>query len=282
MGEVSLVQLISSRLVNQDTSLPVFNPVALKVQRMIHQDDYNGEELAEVIQQDQALTAYVMKVANSAFYAGLTPVKTVKEAGFRLGADHLVEVVHMITQKKLYQTRIKQFKALASRLWRHSLGSALAAKWLARNLGYQTVAEEAFMAGLLHDIGKLVQLRVLEELLIQRELKVKLSGNLIMEVMRYKHTDHGHQYLEMQNLPELYSTIVARHHDPDVSGKNLILNLVRLANATCAKIGMGLVHKPDMMLSTTREAINLMAKDLVLAELQVHLEDYLNSVDNQI
>ena len=80
--------------------------------------------------------------------------------------------------------------------------------------------------------------------------------------------------MELQNMPNVYCEVVAKHHNPDISGSSTVLNLVRLANLTCHKIGLGLKHDPGLMLSSTPEAFSLMAKDIVLAELQVKLEGY--------
>lgn len=279
MSEKPLVELIEEKLSDENISLPVFNRVALKLQRMLGEDDYDGDQLAEVLQQDQAMAAHILKVANSAFYAGLQPVKTVKEAAFRLGAQTLANMIQLIAQKSLYKTRVKQFRPWIDQLWRHALGVAIASKWLAMNLGYSNVAEEAFMAGLLHDIGKLIEIRIIDELLVNQEFKTKLSFNLIKQILADMHCRHGRIYLEKQSMPDIYCMVAARHHEDRVTNENLVLNLVRLADKACHKMGIGLTEAPDILLSTTPEAINLMAKDIVLAELQVSVEEQMASID---
>ena len=85
MPEKSLATLIEESIENQDLHLPVFNPVATKVQELISSDDYNGDDLAAILEKDQALAAHILKISNSAFYAGLSPVKTVKGSRFSPG-----------------------------------------------------------------------------------------------------------------------------------------------------------------------------------------------------
>lgn len=279
MSDKPLVQIIEEELENEDMQLPVFNRVAIQLQGMIDRDEYSGDEISELIEQDQALTTQIIKVANSAFYSGLNPVKTVKDAAFRIGANSLAGIAQVVTQKQMYNARNKSINEWMKMLWNHALGTAIASKWLSQNLGYNESADEAFMGGLLHDIGKLIQLRIIDDLLANKAVKGKISGNLIKEILVSMHPVHGRIYLEKQNMPELYGEIAARHHEEEVSSDNLILNIVRLGNLTCHRLGIGIKNKPSIMLSTTPEAINLMAKDIVLAELQVSLEEHMQSID---
>jgi putative nucleotidyltransferase with HDIG domain len=199
-----------------------------------------------------------------------------------LGGNTLVTLAHVVTQREMYHTRVKQFKPWIARLWSHALGVAVASKWLAQNMGYQAAAEEAFMAGLLHDIGKLLLMRIIDELMVRGDVKGKVSVNLVKEIMADMHAEYGRIYLETINMPESYSKVAGDHHKPDVSGENVVLNLVRLGNMTCHKLGIGMKETPGMMLSTTPEALNLMAKDILLAELQVHLEEHITSVNQAL
>jgi HD-like signal output (HDOD) protein len=279
MTDLSLTALLEEGLRNPDLHLPVFNRVALDLKAMIDLDQYTSRDLAELIQRDQALTAHILKVSNSAFYAGLRSVKTVQEATVRLGAQPLTSIIHLVTAKTMYKSRIKQFNIWMRDLWAHALGVAIASKWLAQHLGHAAVVEEAFMAGLLHDIGRLIQLRIIDELVAHEDIKTKLSVPLILEISDELHARHGRYYLEQQNMPALYAEVAGRHHDPVVTGDHPVLNLVRLGNKVCQKMGIGITGNPDLLLSTTPEAINLMAKDILLAELQVVLEEQMADLD---
>ncbi len=282
MAEKPLAQLIREGLERENLQLPVFNRVALEVDQLIREDDYSGDQLAAVIEQDMALAAGVLRVANSAFYAGLMPVKTVKDAAVRLGANTLSSLTMLITQKQMYVARVRQFKEWMNRLWSHALGTAVASKWLAQNLGFRGIAEEAFMAGLLHDIGKLVLLRILDELVVNKTAPTRLSVPLVQEVVKDLHPEFGRMFLEKFNMPGRYATVAGGHHEPGSTADDTVMNLVRLSNLTCHKLGIGLDHDPDLMLSATPEAILLMAKDILLAELQVQLMDQLKNLGQAV
>ena len=92
------------------------------------------------------------------------------------------------------------------------------------------------------------------------------------------HISHGERLMQRLNIPETYRQVVAEHHHDELSGENVVVNVVRMANLTCHKLGIGLKHDPGLMLSATPEAIQLMANDLLLAELQVRLEEYTASI----
>lgn len=278
MHEKSLVEIVEEALDQEDIELPVFDQVALKLQQLLAKDDYSLAEVAKIIQKDQALASQVLKVANSAFYAGLRPVKTIREAAVRLGSKSIVNLVVMVTQKPLYESRHSEYAPWMKLLWSHALGTATASRWLALHTGFHQVAEESFLAGLLHDIGKLVLLKIMEDLQHAGPSKRDIPTSLIADVLETMHAEQGQRLMRRQNMPEVYCEVVGQHHEPEVGADHIVLNVVRLGNYACHKLGLGPKHDPELMLSTTPEAANLMAKDLLLAELQVKLEEYVASV----
>ncbi len=278
MDEKPLVDIIAERLDRDEIELPVFQPVALELQRLVTRGDYGIAEMARIIQKDQALATRVLRMANSSFYAGMKPITTLKEATIRLGARSLINLVTVATQEQLYGSHRNGFDSWRKPLWSHALGVAGAARWLSLHLGLRQLAEESFLAGLLHDIGKLLLLKIIEDLEKSGKGLRDISRSLIKEILETMHTKHGELLLKKQNIPEVYCAIARIHHDPEVEGKNIVLNLVRLGNLVCHKLGIGLKHEQELMLSTTPEATNLMVKDMLLAELQVKLEEHMASL----
>lgn len=282
MQERSIVELIEESIDEGDIELPVFNRVALTLQKLLSQDNYGAKDIVNVIQKDQTLASRVLKVANSSFYAGLKPVKTIQSATVRLGIKSIINLVMVVTQKQSYRAQSKEFERWMSPLWSHALGVAVASRWLASRLGLNKLTEEAFMAGLLHDIGKLVLLKIMEELQKSESIPKDVSASIIDDILEAMHCHEGERLMRSLNMPEIYCQVVAKHHEADSSGDNIIVNLVKLSNITCHKLGIGLNHDPGIMLSTSPEAISLMASDLLLAELQVKLEEYRTSMEKLI
>ncbi|MBW2061885.1 MAG: HDOD domain-containing protein [Deltaproteobacteria bacterium] len=282
MKERPLIQLIEEALDSDELELPVFSKTVLELQELMKEDNYGLSDVARIIEKDQALTSQTLKAANTAYYTGLQPAKTIKDAAVRLGAKSVISMVTLTSQKQLYHSQVKEFNQMMRALWNHALGTATAARWLSINLGFQHVAEESLIAGLLHDIGKLILLKAIESLLLSETISKETSLVLIYDIIDTFHTDHGERFMKILNMPETYCQVASRHHDPEVNAENIILNIVRLSNLTCHKLGIGPKHSPELMLSTTPESINLMAKDLLLAELQVELEEKLGSLDKSL
>ena len=80
--------------------------------------------------------------------------------------------------------------------------------------------------------------------------------------------------MRRMNIPNVYCDVAGMHHDPEVSAEDSILNLVRLGNLACRKVGIGLKHDPGLLLETTSEVINLNVTDRALDGLHVRLEEY--------
>lgn len=275
MPEKSLVQLIEERLTEGGMDLPIFRGVVLELQNVFSKDDYDLKEVVEIILKDQVLASRVLKVANSSFYAGLKSAKTIQEAVVRLGAQSVSNLAVVVTQGQIYTSPRKGINRFLERLWSHAIGTAFAAQWLSSRLGLNRLCDESFLAGLLHDIGKLFLLKVIEDLQTRGTDSNSFSPTLIDDVLETMHCQHGECLMRQFNLPEIYCTVAARHHQNSVAGEEITLNLVRLANLTCHKLGIGLRHDPGLMLSTSPEAMTLMAGDLMLAELQVQIEEQL-------
>ena len=282
MREKSIVGYIEERLENGGIELPVFDRVAIELQEMIAKDDFSAKDMARIIQRDQALTSQALKMANSSFYYGLHPVSTISDAIVRLGVKSIVNMVMVVTQKKSYYSLKPSYKRWSNPLWIHSLTVAVASKWLANNLGLNSLAEESFLAGLLHDIGKLLLLKIIEELQDSDPDEWDLSDSVIDDILESLHCERGEQLMRQSNMPELYCQVVLSHDSSEVSGNNPAINIVRLANLTCHKLGIGLKYNDEIMLSATSEAISLMASDLLLAELQVELEGYQKNMENML
>jgi len=159
------------------------------------------------------------------------------------------------------------------KLWVHSLACATGAKWLAKKTGYINLAAESFMGGLLHDIGQLALLKVLDDIQRNKESKAPFSDTLISEILDRMHVDTGYQLTTSWSLPEAYCSIVADHHKDDFDGNNILLVIVRLSDKACKKIGKSLHPDTSLSLVSSLEAHLLGIKEITLAELEIIVED---------
>lgn len=169
-------------------------------------------ELAKVLSADQALTAKVLRLSNSSFYGRLKQVATVNEAIMILGFYTLRSLVIASSTHRLYQQRDPTH--FLPVLWEHSLATAVAARLLGRRLRHPQM-EEAFICGLLHDIGKLVMTQKLTvEYALIRKAACKEHDWCSLEKDRlgFTHVDIGVALLEKWNFPRSLVEAVALHH----------------------------------------------------------------------
>jgi HD-like signal output (HDOD) protein len=268
-----LVELIRDRLAADLRGLPVFHPVAVKLQQMLVSRDFRIEEVIRLISEDQSLASQVLKVGNSSFYSGLSKVATIKDAVIRLGAQEITNLVMMASQVEQYRSGNPVLDNAMQRLWDHALSCATGARWLASKSGYSSLATEAFMGGLLHDIGKLAIIKALDEILQAGGTKANVSETLINEILDTMHEDVGNRLMLSWSLPESYCSIAVNHHKTEYDGNDILLVIVRLADLACRKVGKALRPDPSIALVSASEAQFLGIKEITLAELEIIVED---------
>ncbi|MGE3541644.1 MAG: HDOD domain-containing protein [Candidatus Tectimicrobiota bacterium] len=268
----SLVEIIHERIHADAVQLPVFHHVALRLLNILSKEDFSIAQVAQMITEDQALASHVLRMANSAFFGGLSKVTTIRDAVVRLGARQVTNIVTLVTQSYQYRAKDKLMAAYMQTLWKHAMGCALGAKWFVDKIGYKDLAQEALLAGLLHDIGQLFLLKVLDDIQAS-EPQVQLSKQVIFEVLQQLHVEQGTILMQQWNLPDMYAEVVHQHHEETYDTSNTLLTVVRLVDMACRKVGIGIRHEPSLVLAAEPEAQILGAKEVVLAELEIMLED---------
>ena len=269
----SIVEAINDYVENSAISIPVFNSVALRIQKALDKQDYNIEEINRLIMADAGLTSQVLRVSNSSFYAGLRKVSTIREAIVRLGASCVANIAMLATQQDIYRSSDPKLNDIMRTLWGHALCCAIGAKWLAAKTNFASLKEEAFLAGLLHDMGKLFLLKVMEKIIREGKQEGEISPALITEVMDNMHVAQGANLMQKWNMPETYCAVVREHHAEQWDQGNALLAIVRLVNLTCRKVGVHISPDPSLVLFACSEAQALGIREITLAELEIVIED---------
>jgi HD-like signal output (HDOD) protein len=273
IADSSLTGMIGKFVTTKRVKLPVFNSTALRIQREIAKMEPDIRLIEKLIVSDQSLTGEVLRVSNSSYYKGLSQVATVRDAIIRLGIKEVSNMVTLITLQHNFQSKDPAVHRIMSKLWRHSVGCAMGASWLAKQTGSQAISHETFIAGLLHDVGKLFILKVIDDMRASGEIKNPPSDTVMHEVMQSLHTEQGHLLLKHWHLPEKYCRVAREHHAEYFDYTDLLLVVVRLANHMCHKMGIGLYDDPSIVLMETPEANQLQLSEVDLARLEVRLED---------
>ena len=272
--EKPLVRLIQERLEGNLQELPVFHTVAVKLQQLLATRSFEIDDVIELISEDQSLSGRVLKVANSSYYAGLTKIATIKDSIIRLGAQEIANMAMLASQFEFYNSPNETLNRMMQNLWGHALACGVGAKWLTRKAGYPGMAAEAFMGGLMHDIGSLALLKVLDDILKSNETSVHFSDQLINEIIEAMHEDVGYALMKAWNFPDFYCDIAHTHHADEFDHSNILLVSVRLSNLACKKLGRSLQPAdPTISIFSAPEAHFLGLKEIALAELEIIIED---------
>ena len=228
----SVLDLIRKYAASEVPSLPVFPGVAFELQQLLADDNTSIDQVAKVISRDQAMATKVLKLANSTLFSGPVQVRTIKDALMRLGLNHIFNLVITSSQQNLYKSRIAALDRHLQESWKHALYTAIGSKWLVQEIGYRELRDEAFLAGLLHDIGKLVLVKVFEVMMAKNDDLV-LPDVLITKVFDLLHAEQGHRLMTEWGIPEIYCVVALDHHKEDFDRDNTLLAAVRVVNRVC-------------------------------------------------
>jgi HD-like signal output (HDOD) protein len=169
-GLTSLSDALISKLNDGDIKLPVLPAVATQVIGMASNETTNLSELSELIHKDQALAGHVLRIANSALFAGNVAVVSLQQAIARLGVNMIGEMAAVISIKGQV-FKAKGFENLINQVWEHALLSGFFSKEIAR--ASRRNVEAQFLCGLLHTIGKPVLFQMIADLKATYKFEVK-------------------------------------------------------------------------------------------------------------
>lgn len=273
MSEKSLRDLIEERFDSDSQQLPVFNRVALELQKLKHSETASMQQVTDLIMKDQTLTSRILQVANSSFYGGLKQVDTLGGAVLRLGINKVASLAMMAAQLLAYHSKHEFTARRMVGLWQRAYLCANGARWIAENHGRRDQSETAFLTGLLHDIGELFLLKVLDSLSEDPSNPLQVTDALVGEILEAMHNDIGYRLMLKWELPALYARVARDHHKDTFDETDALMAMTRLLDQVCLKLGVGQEPSPDIVLAATLEAQVLGLKEIQLAELEVMLED---------
>ena len=231
------------KLIEKIDDLPTLPRTVLKITELVNDPKSSAKDLARVITDDQVLTARLLKLVNSSFYGFPQRISTVTAAIVLLGFDAIRSLLLTTSVFDLFANRKRQKKQDRERFWDHSLGCAVGAKVIGNHLRHDKI-EELFVSGLLHDIGKIVEMMFLPDEFANVMAAVKRENILITEaenkVLGYNHAEVGKLLVEKWNLPIKLVQVIAHHHQPHMAG-NFVLEsaIVHLADIFCRALNIG-------------------------------------------
>lgn len=221
------------------------DPMPRSVARLattISRGDWAIAEIEEIVQLDPALTGRLLRFANSAASASLVPVTTVRSAVIRVGVGTLLAFATATTTRRQLQRAIPEYGLAEDDLWRHSVGSALAAE-LIQSFVTTRVPPEAFTVALLHDVGKLVLARFIDpvhlDALNEARRDVSLSSAEVERAaLGTTHATLGGLVAREWLLPDRLARGIEFHHTPN-DVKDILSDVTHVADAAANSLGIG-------------------------------------------
>ncbi len=239
--------------------------VCLRVNEMMEDPATSAKELGEVISRDTGLTARLLKIVNSSFYGFPSKIETVSRAVTVIG---LRELRGLVLAASAVETFSKIPTEVLNRVhfWRHSVYCGVVAQLVAEECKVLH-SERLFVAGLLHDIGKLIIAhRLPDEMKIIKErvaAEQRFDFEIEQDVLGFDHSDVGGALLREWKMPPTLCDAVQFHHRPADAKESLMdAAIVHLANSVTGMAEEGLdVDIETMIQPIEEEAWNILNVD---------------------
>ncbi len=199
-------------------NLPSMPQVLVRLIDACHQQEVDLQKVARIVSKDSTLTAKILQLVNSAFIGARSPFMDVRQAVVYLGADTVRNLAVSISVQQVFR-RVETNGLLSlDRFWYHSYENALLARRIARAVSYPDPSE-AYLGGLLHDIGKLLLWMAFPGKYAPLLLKGVRCHNgrlafLEQEKLHINHCEAGAWLMEQWRLPSLFADAIRFHHHP--------------------------------------------------------------------
>jgi len=227
--------------------LPTLPTITTTLKTVINKPSSSAEDVAHLIEKDQSLSAKVLKTVNSAAYSPNSEITSIKHAVSMIGFNEINKMVLAISVfESLKGGGANGFNREG--FWIHSLGCAIFSNNIAVELNYPK-ADDAFTAGLMHDIGIVVLDRFFQPEMAQVQETLEREPMLFCEaenkVMGFDHTLLGEWLLTNWHIPSSVCAAVRHHHQPfsqregGPEAQDLIVDIVHMADVICCNLEIG-------------------------------------------
>lgn len=215
---------------------------AQKVLRLTADEKADHERLRDAIQGDPVLVARILRRLNSSYYALSHKISSIKTAITLLGTREIRNLALTVFASKLYEPNSSYGRYRREELWKHSVGVAVASRLVARVCG-KGVGDEAYVAGLLHDLG----LILLDQTLQRHFHKVidlidEATPTHVVEtrILSFDHAVLGGFVARRWNFPDQVADAITYHHQPwNYAGPHKdLVQVVAAANYLCSRAGV--------------------------------------------
>jgi putative nucleotidyltransferase with HDIG domain len=238
------MQAIRARIARAVQELPALPTVVMRVLRETQNEAVSATHLEKLIGSDQAIASKALRIVNSAYYGMSKQVDSLSQAVVILGIQQLRNLVLSISAMSMIKAQTPTQRELHRRFWNHSLASAIGAQSLARAQRLPSTDQEfAYVAGLLHDIGRLFLFTNFTETYVELEKRAcgaESLKRLEIETLGLTHAQVGQVLAHVWKFPERLADIMSDHEGPfDQGSQNPVAMCVHVAHLAANDIVYG-------------------------------------------
>ncbi|MCH8156269.1 MAG: HDOD domain-containing protein [Nitrospinae bacterium] len=230
-----------SKLIEIDDDLASLPGVFYRLREVTEDEDFSFEEVGEIITMDASLSARILRIVNSAFYCFDSKIESIPHALSVIGIEELQQLVLATSVMKQFQGIPRDLIDMES-YWKHSVACGLAARSIA-SLMQENNPERFFIAGLLHDVGRLVMCIKAPDLFSQAMSYSRKSGDRLQrseaKVFGFDHGEVGGMLLKSWNLPTSLQEPAAYHHRPTQAPNHVL-------EASVTNLANGIAHSMEL------------------------------------
>jgi HD-like signal output (HDOD) protein len=274
-------QAVVSAAIAEISHIATLPEITLKIIELVEDPSSTAQDLHKVISNDPALCSRILKVVNSAFYGLPRQIGSINRAIVLLGLNAVKNIAIAASLTKLFRGGELCARFSAKDLWIHSIATAACAKLICDELKLG-VSDEAFLAGLIHDIGIMVEVQAMRHELLQvfEEMTFDRDGTPASDMIALErknlgadHPSFGSGLCEAWKFPKSFTWVTQHHHEPAElpAASRMLTSIVHVADRIVAAAGYGfradlqsLEISPDIMsdLSLTEEQVETVKEKL--------------------
>ncbi len=279
-----MIRVTLEEIIRKVKDLPALPNITNEIMRLTEDPDSTVQDIENVIMKDQSLTARVLRLANSAYYGYPRRISTISEASVLLGFQAIRSITLTASVGGLLMKEVPGYGLGKNELWRQSQSCAIISRYIARKVRFSKI-DQAYVAGLLRDIGKVIVSYYLTEHFKQIIDKVKNESISFLEaeesVLGFHHGQVGAEIAKKWNLPDDLVEAIAYHHSPEKATINpMLTSIVHIADAIVMMFGIGL-GVDGMIYNFSEEAIKVLEVDgPMLEQLMLDVSDLLLDEDS--
>lgn len=243
------VQAVVESALKNISHIATLPEITLRIIELVEDQSSTAQDLHKVIQNDPALCSRILKVVNSAFYGLPRQIGSINRAIVLLGLNAVKNIAIAASLTKLFRGGDLCPRFSARDLWTHSMATAAASKLICDQLKLG-LPDEAFLAGLIHDIGIMVEMQATREKLLQVFDKMKfdpagIPQTNMREIERATvgadHCAFGMALCESWKFPKSFAHVAGGHHEPLSlpSGNRMLASVVHVADCMAADCKYG-------------------------------------------